>query len=1487
MSSKIFLQSLQSKLKGGNARSIHLNAHPGRLATRFDLKQFDIIEVNLAQKFLDALLSKPNFEFKISFDNIDLNETNSDSQKKLGVIAKRLNSIIIENEDYFKEHGIKTLGFGYPILIKRSSKDPKKIIKAPLFIWPLEAIKSKTKINEWLFLRNKIVQPNGKIIDADIHSVSINEVLLSFIKSEDNITLPHITGEALEDALIDRKELINACAEVLEALSINGKNDILQILHKNFETSVNALPEASHIDTIANNKAYIHFGGVFGLFRAQKESIISDITRLLDRFEEFEFDELKVDNLSISPFSAVATDPSQQAIISTLGKDVNQIIQGPPGTGKSQSLTALITNALANGMKCLVVCEKKTALDVIKANIERTSTQMGALIGVIDDVNDDREAIVDSVRDRQNGIPFSLSLRQAQNQYDNLKSRLHESVTLINIGHKALAKPIYGDKTWSQLVGRYLTLKTKYSEVPLKNILATSDFHFIEDQTELYGILTILNRGNNLFNQSDKLQDVFQPLTDDLFSGPTVGAARVKIEEFIAYALQQLPILEEDIKALQNTGKEWADNFVAGVPDVIKQEINPYISFLTGDKLKQEHLPTSFKQEQQIAQIISTLKSLLVKAQHIRQKYEDSLQNHYNSYYFDLNKALTTYFSFADDNIAHYGKKLLNNNGVAKFKTSFLSLFSGKHKQIKQNRLELRRRISDIRAVHLQKNYIEHQYNDHNETTDLTIYLDNVKELHYKTESWAKAYPDVINIYLSNINEHHFHNDFDTLKEEVAPLLQQFNSLEQIASSTYNIVPVRPVTDLNKLIADIPHLVEKVERQRLNFDNLRIQCEKRSKAYQDIANKFNEIANNKRIGQITSGIFTSYTSLDSALNVCDTAKGSMVLIQERMNDFRIYHEWKSFFLSLDKSKQTLIATLSKNMKDEWAMAFECWYLFWVLSLNEPPNLPKGDYELQQYKQQKDFFNTAQINSIIARWIERQSASVQNFKAKGQAINSLFNKKGAKGMRRNSLRTIVKTELELFTDFFPVLLLNPSICSSILPLEEGIFDLVIFDEASQLRLEDTYAALIRGKAKIVSGDKHQMAPSSYFEGSGALLDPINEEGEEFEEDDSAEKNALQSTHLNLAESESLLSYAVDKGFAESYLKVHYRSQHPYLIDFSNHAFYGNRLMPVPAKRDYKPIEYMQIDGIYEGQVNRQEALKVIALLHKILKEYSDDKIPSIGVATFNIYQRNLILEELNIARQVDHTFDGLMAQAGNSFFVKNLENIQGDERDIIILSTTFGRKPNGSFSQNFGPIIQGKGHRMLNVIITRARTKVYVCTSFPEDFISQYPQLIKSKGNKGRAILYAYFAYAKAVSERNEEIRKAILELLSQHCYDKHNDTTEISLGSESPFEDEVYQRLAKHIGANRIVQQYSVGGFRIDMVIKKLHSDMPLIALECDGAKYHSSEEAYAWDSFRQEQLEHYGFIFYRIWSTKWWDAADRELELLLDFIRKQDAATT
>jgi len=1481
MSSKIFLQALQSKLKGGNARSIHLNALPGRLVTRLDLKHLDVIEPGLSFRFLETIFTKSSFEFKISYDNIDLNQVTTETQKKLGVIAKRLNSTIIENEDYFKEHGTKTLGFGYPILIRRSSKDPKKIIKAPLLVWPLDAVKSRNKVNEWSILRNKTVRSDGSLADADTHMISLNEVLQSFIKSEDDITLPSLAPEVLEDAIIDPNELLDACAAILNALDPGVLEEQRAVLQRNFRTPVTILPEAAEIDSIANNRAYIHFGGVFGLFRAQKESIITDITKLLDRFDEFEFDRLQPNELTGTRFSAVNTDPAQQAIMTTLGSHANQIIQGPPGTGKSQSLTALVTNSLANGLKCLVVCEKKTALDVIKANIERTNEQMASMVAVIDDVNSDREAIVDSVRERQSALPSHQQAERVRSQYHSASEKLADITRSINEQHSALAQSLYAGMTWTHLVGRYLQLKKEFAEVPLKSVLTLSGFKFRENEQELRHILSYLSRANDLYIEAKPYLSAFKPLSDELFSNRTTGEARIASERFNEYGDKILPALREALTGLQAAGFKWRDETYHALPKAMRDAILNLQDFILGTNLSEQSLPDYFPLEIALDKLDRELKELLKDSSTLKEQYVSGLAEHYQGYHTLLSGELNNYFSFVNEQVTSLGPDFLKNTSGARFKTSLLAIFSGKHRQIKQGRLAVRGRVAGIKIAQQQQHYLSHDYNDAQEVTHLSAYVDNVRSLQQKLQTWQQTVPAAIADYTDTITELKVNQEFGDIRQKAGQILKRYQELTNAMVSDHQLLTDHEIRELNQLIRSVPGVSTEIGHHQQAFQRFRTYYSEHTGLLKGAIDELRSVED--------FGDFKIYEAqaqpknIAAAIDRCETIHHEIGKFKDQAAGFRTYHAWRSYYVGVNSLARKLIDVVIENLSGSWSDGFECWYLYWLLSMHEPPNLPKNDLELQQYQRLKTEFDRVQLDNVVAQWNERQVGSVRIFKSKGQMINSLFNKKGAKGMRRNSLRTIVRTEFELFTDFFPIVLLNPSVCSSIIPLEEGIFDLVIFDEASQLRLEDTYAALIRGKAKIVSGDKHQMAPSSYFEGSGALLDPT--ENDEDEEDILETNVGQQRSDLHLADSESLLAYAVDRDYKENYLKIHYRSRHPYLIDFSNHAFYGKRLIPVPAISDYVPIEFIQVDGVYDNQTNLAEAQQVVRILQEKIVRDAEGRLPSVGVATFNLYQRNLILERIADVRRNDAAFDSLMSSLGDSFFVKNLENIQGDERDIMILSTTFGRKTNGSWSQAFGPIIQGKGHRMLNVIITRAKDKVYICNSFPAESVGQYPQLLQEKGNRGRAVLYAYLTYARAVSEANNELRNGVLQLLDQFCTDPFYDQQEPGLGSESVFEDEVYGRLAFHIGAERIQQQYRVGGFRIDMVIHPQQAGGKRIALECDGAKYHSSTEAYAWDVFRQEQLEKYGFIFYRIWSTNWWDAPDKELEKLLNFILGQQVS--
>jgi very-short-patch-repair endonuclease len=1352
MTDLIFLKALRDKLKGGNTRSIHLNVLPGRFATRLDLANLNYIKACFAEKFLDLLFGTACFEFKISFDGIDLSALEPEEQKRLGLLSKRLNSLNIENEDNYKEHGIQTFGFGFPILIKPSKQDPRKIIKAPLFIWQLEIIKATNKVNTWSILRNKVQKENGKIADEEVHAFGLNEVLLSFLKTDEDILLPQINEDLLDDAIINQHGLIEECSRVLNALNANTNANNTESLLEKLSQPLENIPETVALESMTGNIPWIYFGGVFGLFRTQKESIITDIDKIIEGFNDFDFEGIKVDNFSGTAHSAVETDPSQQEILATLGIEPKKIIQGPPGTGKSQSLTALIVNALANNLKCLVVCEKKTALEVIKKNLNKENEQLGALAAVVEDINKDRDGIVNSVRDRLNNFSQNISFNQVN--YTSSRELMEIKVTELNQQHRQLDKKIYHGKSWTELVGDFLKRQKEVDFSVLKTKLDHKNFQFLNDENELPEIISNIKTAKKLYAHVNRLDHPLEILSDITFQEDNPKVLQLKLEEFSKEKTKEL----------------------------------------TGIQIKLQ------------GQLLN---------------YEVWINNHFKEYYLSIKNQITTYNDFVLQNRKQFGKLFLKNDRLTRFKIQIFSIVSGKYKTLKNNRLYSLNLILKIKEAHHSLRYFEHTYMTKTHPKSLNSYVENIRKLSKKTDNWFSENEQVRSNYIQNFSSNYLYFLFDD-KEDLASTEKKF---EQI----------------NEMIND-----EKLLKK-----------------------SFSKIANHHQ-----------------KLSAIEALLIEMNIISENLQDFRKYFDWRKFCIAVTPLHFKIIKSLIETDCKDWETTFEGWYYDWLLAITEShlKDLPRSEDTILELVASKDKLKNSQIKSIVSNWSIKQYDSAK--KAQTQGINpvSLYNKRGARGERRNSLRKIIRTNFEMFTDFFPIVMLSPTVCSSVIPLKESLFDIIIFDEASQLRLEDTFPALLRGKIKVVSGDSQQMPPSNFFQGGTALLSPTEED---YEEEKTAGETQISNRTINnsleLADSESLLVYAENCNYKQSYLKIHYRSQHPYLIDFSNHAFYGKRLIPMPPKQEYKPIQFIEVNGLYEDQVNRDEARQVVDILLNHIKPFKDGRYPSVGVATFNLYQRNLILEEITKARQLKPENDRKIDDLGSNLFVKNLENIQGDERDIMIISTTFGKRADGSFRQQFGPILQRNGYKLLNVIVTRAKYKVFVCTSIPQEHMNQYATLLQQFRNNGRAVFYAYLAYARSVSENNFELRESILKQLYENCESRSFENDYSGYGSESPFEDEVYHRLADVIGQDRIQLQYRIGGFRIDLVVNSKITGKPVIAIECDGAKYHNSNEAYAWDIFRQSRLEKQGFIFYRIWSANWWEASEKELKKLLLFISEVD----
>lgn len=445
--------------------------------------------------------------------------------------------------------------------------------------------------------------------------------------------------------------------------------------------------------------------------------------------------------------------------------------------------------------------------------------------------------------------------------------------------------------------------------------------------------------------------------------------------------------------------------------------------------------------------------------------------------------------------------------------------------------------------------------------------------------------------------------------------------------------------------------------------------------------------------------------------------------------------------------------------------------------------------------------------------------------------------------------------------FPVLLANPDAVSQIMPLEMGCLDLLIVDEASQMFTADVMPLLYRAKRAVISGDEHQMPPSRFF--------AMNDEQEKDDEDkDDKDDEPNIEVPYELLEAMDTCTEEISK------LGVHYRSRAAELIAFSNHAFYHGSLQVAPDNQNLPAfmnghaIHMEHIVGNFDGGVNKNEVNEIITMLRTI---WDDGGNRSVGVIVFNTTQRNLLLEELDNKSERDEKFRVMyevskeLTQDGKDvgFFVRSVEHVQGDERDIIILGTTYGPD-----RRNFVAIsVRDHGRRRLNVAITRAKEGMIVVTSLNIDDIANDGDRPDDGGTEGaeRWYLWQYMKYARAVANGDSEAATAIL----RHINPKYQRPP----SGQKP-ENEFELKVGKFLQDNDLHVDYQVGesGFRIDIGVKKNGNDATyLCGVECDGRTYHSSWRAREHDIWRQKILEDKGWRIQRIWSDKWFSGNKEE----------------
>lgn len=466
-------------------------------------------------------------------------------------------------------------------------------------------------------------------------------------------------------------------------------------------------------------------------------------------------------------------------------------------------------------------------------------------------------------------------------------------------------------------------------------------------------------------------------------------------------------------------------------------------------------------------------------------------------------------------------------------------------------------------------------------------------------------------------------------------------------------------------------------------------------------------------------------------------------------------------------------------------------------------------------------------------------------------------------RRWSVAKFVdKFFLELFMSI-KVWLLTPEVVSEILPLKPELFDLVIFDEASQMYVEKGIPAILRAKSVIIAGDSNQLRPSNL--GSGRI---------DYDDDDLLDDIMQEDTGIAALEEESLLDVARFK-YPPMMLDFHYRSKYSELIAFSNYAFYGGQLnvSPNSTASEKPPIKVVKVKGgLWENRANRAEATAVVDQLKSFFRNRKNNE--TVGIITFNSAQRDLILDIIDevskkdkkFAKAVTKEFDRKENGEDIGLFVKNIENVQGDERDYIIFSIGYAQNEKGKVVNNFGWLSQRGGENRLNVAISRAKLQIIIVSSIDPSDLN-----VENCKNRGPLVLKKYLEYANFVSKGDKEGANGVL--LSFVDNDKST--------SYSANRPAMAQKLREELESNgyTVEENVGVGAYTIDMAI--VRNGRYILGIEFDSSLYSTNINNRERDYHRWKYFKLRGWNIYRIWSSAWWDSPQEELDKVLTRLNK------
>lgn len=1368
---------------------------------------------------------------------------------------KTLRSIRDKTRTVLEEQGVNVLYLSFGFLKWYESEHSEQVLYSPLILVPVSIT--------WESITSPFIL---KLYEDDI---VLNPTLAYKLENDFGIKFPDFDEDG---------DIIYHLAEIESIVSRNN-----WYVEKEIGLSLFSFLKINMYKDLEMNRDKIKANQVVRALCGDLETIDK---KLIEEINDFDHDS----NVPTDIFQVVDADASQQDAILCAKRGASFVLQGPPGTGKSQTITNIIAECLADGKKVLFVSEKMAALEVVYKRL--SSVGLNDFCLTLHSHKANKKETLEQLRTALNLSRKKAELSdEAFLKLERLKAErdeLNAYADAIHIRIEPLSKSIY------EVNGQLANLQG-YDDV----IFSLCDIDKISAQTfnEYISLLT-------------KFADTIGKMTGDYRHNPWYGAnvpfvshelrhdIQAKLSILIPQCLELSLLFDDIVNELDAKFVPTYENIEKTISILGYASTSPIIpnSWVAGSDIEPLYQEITHTQEMigqlhellaQYSAIVDDLSLHDVKADFDSMPPQNTKEAEEQIAYF--NNTISAHSCFArwsaidsitpveklleevivqvshydairDDILAEYEADIfkIDYKGILiRFRTEYTSFFKIFKRQYKQDRKNVQahmkqmvKKIDDILIIAVA-----------NKLNDLSV-----------IEGWFDENGSLLNEYFLD-----YSNGVKTDLETIRKNIEQYTAMEEAIKVLENAKKLFVGIDENenalrhhyeflykglstnwtdvRTRLDWAHgFREIITKHELNHQFAQYICSNKNKinrcAYYHtvLSEKYSQLTPNYQwfsalFDTETAAILSKSTLLQLADRCELCAKGQSLL-----------EEWIDFRIVSEKCTQTVlkeyvecIAQMNINKVNIVPIFKKRFYRLWLDDvLPQYPavmNFRRRVYENTAKEFSK--LDVSQFDIAKARIQQRLISalpSLDRFSSGGDELSILRRELG-KQRKIMPIRKLFKAIPNLLMALKPCLMMSPLSVSLFLESENYTFDTIIFDEASQVRTENAIGAILRGKQVIIAGDSKQLPPTNFFAVTTSDTDF------DIEDDDSDDSGAYES----ILEEAALLP--------ERTLLWHYRSRHEHLIAFSNAKIYYNSLITFPSNEEKivdSGVEYLYVkDGTYDRGGKKGNAAEAKRVAELVFEHF--DKFPhrSLGVIAFGEVQQqaiDIVLRQMRMTQQQYEPF--FNEDREEAFFIKNLENVQGDERDTIIFSIGYAKPPVGEMHMNFGPLSRVGGERRLNVAITRAKHNVKLVGSImPTDIVTER---ISADGPK---LLRSYIDFANNGPS-------VIL-----------GETTESDIVEhDSPFEKAVYDFLDRKGYSLRT--QVGCTGYRIDMAVKHpTISDKYVLGIECDGASYHSARTARERDRLRQSVLESMGWTIYRIWSTDWIKDPITEGEKLLEAV--------